>query len=335
MNKINLYLILFFTFTGIYTIQPSASLNWTAITQAMQSAQSALGNFTSAQNESATSFMMDQQNSSVGQADGCIRSIYVQIRAIMDLYNQRTTSTDPEFSHDGPCTPIAGEPGACSMARLPNPISDVANQFGGSLQLFYQAIQGSNNTILPAAQYNNQALQSLAGCFGTFANSLAGLSVTMTNDINNDNTSINNNTSVDPSSNPLNSDILKCQLLQDLAFVCNNIFIYLANYLHNTLNLATMLYTPEISCSDNIATTVFAVLNTPAGTAQDSLLSNLLSSNISTSIPTTPTTIPITQTTIYAAVCGFVNSYDANSTSGPYQPIIDAIINANNAVQSL
>ena len=197
------------------------------------------------------------------------------------------------------------------------------------------SINSTTQTIVTQNPTTTQSFTPISTSILSMSNSSKGISKNMVDKINADNASISSNTSVDSSSNPLNADILKCQVTQDLAFIGSIIYIYLANYLINTPSAATILYTREISCSDTIGKAIIAVAKYPAESPQSSLLSTLLAGNATATLPTNPITITITQTMIYGAICAFVLAYDANSTSGPYQSIITNLIAANNALQIL
>ena len=344
MNKITLYLILFFTIIGIQKIQASATgatVNWTPTISTLQSTRDTLRNF-AAVNGQSTNYMTS--NKSSYDADGCIRPLFHFLTAIIDLYNQNIVSSWIT-------------PGWDSTQAYPMD-SAVRSVNNSNLTNFYQSIKGvytsstipdnvsknqfinlnavKQNTFITPSTYTNAALQYLKGAITDIANNLTQLSRSMVDNIEDNNAKISNNTSIDAASNPLNADILRCQVIQDLAFVCSNIFIYIANNITNTPHAATILYTPQISCSDTIATAVWAVINAPAGTSQATLLFNAGTGKIAaTLIPTDPITFTITQITIYAAVCAFVLAYNANSTSGPYQSISTSLINANNALQIL
>lgn len=359
MNKITLYLILFFTITGIQEIKASATtgatVNWIPTMNALQSTANSLVHFSSAAGQ-ATPFMSNNQSSF--DADGCITPIYYKIQAIMDLYHQNILTSNPTYKANGALIPMGG--GAYTQLTYQFPMSAAIESLeisGGPLTAFYSSIIGVyNSSIIPdtlsknpqidlnaikqstfiaPSAYTHQSLQYLSTAILSLANPIAQLSTTVVNDIDADNEKISNDTTINPASNPLNSDILLCQVIQDLAFITSSILIYIANSILNTPNSATILYTPQISCSDTIATSIMAIINPPAGTSQATILRNVLNGSISATLPTDPTTITITQTTIYAAVCAFVLAYDANSTSGPFQPIINDLISANNAIQIL
>jgi len=208
-----------------------------------------------------------------------------------------------------------------------------SSDLGISMAKVHNAI--TQKPFISPSSYTNQTVQYLQKTLIGIANIATSLSSQMVDSINNDTNSISDDSSVDPSANPLNADIFKAQVIQDFAFIISIALIYLANTITGTQNSPTILFNPEISCSDTIATSIFATLNPANGTPASTLITNLLSGNVTATLPTIPTTISISPTLLYAAVCAFVNAYDANSTSGPYQPQINSLISMNNAIQTL
>ena len=353
MNKTALFLLLFLTFTGIQKTKTNG-FTVSTILSTLQATKNTIASFAPQVTRTEYAGCTKELNQNGLYTYSCsftkddetilsyLQIVYDSIMLCMDMFSQKTISSN--YGHMGE------QSGYLSMI---NQLWDIVNRSPGTIQqdliYFYQSAQGIPNFTIPAGTnltslhiqgnnfigcYSNQTLQYLSKLLIDLANNTANLSQAMSDAIIANSNAITNNTKIDPSQNPLNANIFQEQVAQDFTFIINNILIYMANLLTNTPNAATILYSPQVSCSDAIANSIMTVLNPPAGTSQDTTISNVLEGNTTNSLPAAPTKIAITQITIYAAICAFVLAYDANSTSGPYQSEITGLISINNIIQS-
>lgn len=353
MNKIKLYTLLLFTSIGIQTIKPSSN-NLSKVIPILQTINSSLYPLENLNTSSSNDINLDNY----------VELMNSFLSLFFDIYNQTTSSNSAaeENFESGLWNALSLSLNANETKLQTDFINFYQSAQGVSTvtTITPQDIQNGLNTtvgynaksalgipedkihnvinqkpfISPSA-YTTQTLQYLSIVLIDLANIAAKFSETMAQSITNDAVDIANNTTIDPSANPLNANILKLQVIQDFCFITNISLVYLANTITQTLNTATVLYNPHTSCSDTMANSIFAAILSTDQTSELSLFTNLLDGNVSATLPTQPTTITITQNVIYAAICAFTNEYDANSINGPYQAQIQDIISINNAIQML
>ena len=222
------------------------------------------------------------------------------------------------------------------ITHLQQSIHDSAQDLG-TMNDYFNPMKNSLSSFLSSYQQkassttNSDSTQELQSASTTLINA-ASLSLQLCGAMAD--TILTNATAITSSSDPLNADLVIEQTIQDTAFVINNILVYLASQLATTPQIATTVYKPQVSCSDTLATSILAMAGSQPGATQTSLINALLTGSVQTTLPTSPINFPVTPLTIYAAVCAFVNLYDANSTSGPYQSVITDMISVNNTIQT-
>ena len=326
MNRIKISIVLLFV---MFTMQKSdaavsgANPHWSSIIPILQSINSLTNVYTPLNTRTDLDTLIYSYMYSVDEA----------LSYMIDMYNQKGTCS--RLSEDGSDQYSHYR----SMSDQYTYLSSVLNSSGKlNMLLFkrlYQDTVKADNTFIAPANYSSATVQDIKAMLVAFSAICTGLCQAMTTTISSDVDAITNDTSQDASTNPLNADIFKAQVMQDIGFILSMMFVYIASCIDNTQSAATILYTPQISCSDAIAKSCIVAAYPPAGLAQSDLIGSILSGNFSTTLPTTSQTLTVTPILVYAAVCAFVLAYDANSNSGPYQQAIDTFISVNNGIQSL
>lgn len=257
-----------------------------------------------------------------------MQTIENNITFLIDIYNQHAKSSRQQYLDKQEQIGLSMNDELSYLtqwvsSRNQFPINDLYNVYKSALTT------PNGTTFIAPSAYTNTNLQNIKTLITDLANLAAKLSTTMYNLIIDDAYKI-----TDPN-DPLNAEILKAQVYQDASFILNITLTYIASLITTTPKTATVLFSPQESCNNNIAKSIMAAVNLAPGTASTSIIPSLLNGTAAGTIPTSPTTITISPLVIYAGVCAFINSYDANSTSGPYQPAITVLISLNNAIQSL